>query len=62
MLNHINSAARDPREFKPDMPDDLRTMLRKCVERDPRDRYQSMNQVIAALRALSPAAAPEPTA
>ncbi len=63
MLNHINSAARDPREFKPDMPDDLRTMLRKCIERDPRDRYQSMNQVLAALRALNPAAAtPEASA
>jgi len=41
LLKHINQAARDPRDLKPDLPDDLHHFLTKAIEREPKLRFQS---------------------
>jgi eukaryotic-like serine/threonine-protein kinase len=41
LLKHINNPARDPREFKPKLSDDLHAFLIKAVEREPGKRFQS---------------------
>lgn len=52
LLKHINSAGRDPREFKPKMSDELRTLLLKGIDRDPARRFQSAAEMRDALLAL----------
>jgi serine/threonine protein kinase len=52
MLNHMNSPGKDPREFNPDIDDDLLAVLVKAIERDPRDRYQTALEFRDALKAL----------
>jgi serine/threonine protein kinase len=52
VLSHLNSAGRDPREFKPDLDGDVARVLIKAVERDPRNRYQTAADFRDALKAL----------
>jgi serine/threonine protein kinase len=51
-LSHLNSPAKNPREFRPDMDPQLVKLLVKSVERDPRDRFQSAAEFREALKAL----------
>jgi serine/threonine protein kinase len=52
LTKHINSPARDPREYKPDMADDLHEFLTRAVEREPKDRFQNAAEFRQALHAL----------
>lgn len=52
MLNHMNSPGKDPREFNPDLDDDLVKLLKKAIEREPRDRFQTALEFRDALKAL----------
>ena len=52
LTKHINSPARDPREYKPDMPDDLHEFLTRAVERDVKARFQNAAEFREALHAL----------
>jgi serine/threonine protein kinase len=52
LMNHMNSAGKDPREFVPDMDEDLAEVLKKAVERDPRERFQTAAEFREALKAL----------
>jgi serine/threonine protein kinase len=52
MLNHMNTPGRDPREFNPQLDDDLVAVLNKAIERDPRDRFQTALELRDALRSL----------
>jgi serine/threonine protein kinase len=52
MLNHMNSPGKDPREFNPELDADLIEVLRKAIERDPRDRYQNALEFRDALKRL----------
>jgi serine/threonine protein kinase len=52
MLSHLNNPGKDPREFNPNVDDALAKMLIKAIERDPRDRYQTVSQFKEALRSL----------
>jgi serine/threonine protein kinase len=52
MLSHLNSPARDPRELVPDMDEELVKLLRRAVERDPRDRFQTAGEMREALLSL----------
>lgn len=53
MLQHLNSPPRDPRELKEDLDEELVRVLTKALERDPKDRYHSMREVVAELRRLA---------
>jgi|SRR6516164_8526249 len=52
LLSHVNSPARDPRMFVPDLDDDTAEFLTKGVERDPKDRFQTPGDFRDALRRL----------
>ncbi len=52
LQKHINSAARDPRDFKPDIEPELRNFLKKAVEREAKDRFQTAAEFRQALLAL----------
>ena len=52
LLSHVNSPARDPRMFLPDLDDDTAEFLTKGVERDPKDRFQTPGDFRDALRRL----------
>lgn len=41
LLSHMNSSARNIRDFRPDLDDQIVKVIMKSVERDPRDRYQT---------------------
>jgi eukaryotic-like serine/threonine-protein kinase len=52
LLSHMNSPGRDPRELRPDMDDAVAQLLRKAIERDPRERFQTAAEFREALQAL----------
>ncbi len=52
LLSHMNSVGRDPRDFKPDLDDKIYQFLKKAIERDPRERYQSAGEFRDALKML----------
>jgi TolB-like protein/Tfp pilus assembly protein PilF len=54
-------------ERRPDLPPDLARVLRRCLEKDPRDRYQTSRDVYNELKDLraeapAPSSVPRPTA
>ena len=55
LLKHINSPARSPREFRPELDDATHAFLVKAVERDPRARFQTASEFRKALRQLGKA-------
>src|SRR5205085_2462408 len=44
LQKHINSKARDPRDLRPDLPEPVRKILIKAVERDPAARFQTASE------------------
>lgn len=53
MVQHINSPPRDPREFNKDLSDDVCKVLEKALRADPRERHQSVRELITDLRRLN---------
>jgi eukaryotic-like serine/threonine-protein kinase len=52
LLKHINQPARDPREFKPNLDEEVIAFLKKAIARDPKERFQTAAEFREALRAL----------
>jgi serine/threonine protein kinase len=52
LLSHVNSPARDPRIFLPDVDAATAKFLTKAVERDPGQRYQTAADFREALQGL----------
>lgn len=52
LLSHMNSAGRDPREQNKKLDAKTAAFLMKAVERDPRDRFQDIEEFLAALKEL----------
>jgi serine/threonine protein kinase len=52
LLSHVNSPARDPKMFVPDMDDATAKFVTKSVERDPKDRFQNPAEFREALERL----------
>lgn len=51
MLTRIQAEeVRSPRQFRSDIPPDLEAICLKCLERDPKNRYQSATQLVDDLR------------
>jgi serine/threonine protein kinase len=53
LLSHMNSPGKDPREFVPEMNEDVAELLVKSIQRDPRERFQSAKEFKDALRVLA---------
>jgi serine/threonine protein kinase len=51
-LSHMNSAGKNPQEARPDLDDQTAAFLRKAIERDPNQRFQTAADFVAAIRLL----------
>jgi serine/threonine protein kinase len=52
LLSHMNSAGRDPRDFKPDLDKATAAFLVKAVDREPGKRFQTATEFREALLKL----------
>jgi serine/threonine protein kinase len=52
MLKHMNTPPKDPKELRPDLSDEWVRVMMKGIARRPDDRYQTMREFLADLRAL----------
>jgi eukaryotic-like serine/threonine-protein kinase len=52
LLSHMNMPGKNPREIRPELDDDTVNFLRKAIERDPRDRFQTAAEFRDALEEL----------
>jgi len=48
-LKQKTEAPRTPKEFNPQLPDDLSRLILRCLERDREKRFQSADEILAAL-------------
>jgi len=48
-LKQIHERPRDPRSLDPLLPEILESVILRCLEKDPAQRFQSLDEVIAAL-------------
>jgi tetratricopeptide (TPR) repeat protein len=46
MYQRVSEAPCDPRKARPELPDYLARIILKCLEKDPRNRYQSAREVL----------------
>jgi eukaryotic-like serine/threonine-protein kinase len=51
MLRRVQGHPTDPREFTPDLPEHLRRIVLRCLERDPAARYDGARDILADLDA-----------
>jgi serine/threonine protein kinase len=56
--HHIYDTALPPRQFNPDIPADMETVIMKCIQKDPNHRYGNPNELIEDLDALRRATTP----
>jgi serine/threonine protein kinase len=54
LLSHMNSVGKDPSEHRPDLDKKTLALLRKAIERDPRNRFQNAAEFREALQKLPP--------
>jgi serine/threonine-protein kinase len=50
LFAHAQETPTDLGEVAPNVPDDLRNVVMQCLAKDPKDRYQNVNQLADALR------------
>jgi serine/threonine protein kinase/formylglycine-generating enzyme required for sulfatase activity len=50
--HHIYDTALPPRDFNPDLPADLESVIMKCIQKDPNHRYGNPSELLADLEAL----------
>ena len=61
LLKHLTEPLPSPRDLDPDIPEDLCNIIHKMMAKQPENRHQSCEEVIAELEALRPASG-EPAA
>jgi eukaryotic-like serine/threonine-protein kinase len=65
MVQRLQGPPKDPREFSPDLPEHLRGIILRCLEREPAARYASAGEILADLegeRAFTATPVPAPRA
>ncbi|HEX5227044.1 MAG TPA: protein kinase [Bryobacteraceae bacterium] len=55
MFQHVQQAPKDPRLVNPEIPEYLATIILKCLEKNPANRYQSAAELLADLESATPA-------
>jgi tRNA A-37 threonylcarbamoyl transferase component Bud32 len=53
MIKQVKDPLPPPRQFVPDLPEDLESVLIKALDRQPENRYQSMGELAQALENLT---------
>jgi len=59
-MMQIRAVPRPPREIEPYLPEHIERVILKCLEKDPKDRFQTAEEVLAALDAPGPVRAAAP--
>jgi eukaryotic-like serine/threonine-protein kinase len=49
LLAHKNEIPQRPRALRADLPEDLQSILERCLAKDPKDRFQSFEEIEEAL-------------
>ena len=62
-VKHKTEIPKDPREFNPQIPEELSRLILKCMEKEKEKRYQRVDEILSALAhdrvpALPPLALP----
>jgi serine/threonine-protein kinase len=53
VVAHMQNAPPKPRSIKPNLPEDLQTVILRCLEKDRGKRYQTVDELTEALNAIS---------
>ena len=53
LFDHVMRELRDPRELRPDLPDDAARLLTKGMRKKPEERFESARELASALRATA---------
>jgi tetratricopeptide (TPR) repeat protein len=48
--HHVHTPPPDPREFAPDLPEAILTVIHRCLQKDPADRYGSAREILEELK------------
>jgi eukaryotic-like serine/threonine-protein kinase len=51
-MKHKGEIPKDPKQFNPNIPDDLSAVILKCLEKDKAQRYQTAGEVRSALEKI----------
>jgi len=49
LLSHSSDPPPDPRQFRPDLPDEIAAVLNRLLAKHPEDRYQEPNELVGEL-------------
>ncbi|MBL8954658.1 MAG: serine/threonine protein kinase [Myxococcaceae bacterium] len=55
IVKHIREKPPRPKVLNPELPDEVELFVLRCLEKEPADRYQSMDEVLEALRVVASA-------
>jgi O-acetyl-ADP-ribose deacetylase (regulator of RNase III) len=61
LMAHRREIPTRPRALRPDLPEDLQAILERCLAKAPRDRFQSFDEIKAALQGGESARWGDPT-
>ncbi len=51
--HHLHTSPREPKLINPKIPDFLNTMILKCLEKNPNNRFQSVGEIIGLLNQMA---------
>jgi serine/threonine-protein kinase len=51
-IKHKTEIPKDPREFNPQIPEELSRLILKCMEKEKAKRYQRVDEILSALAAV----------
>mgnify|MGYP001204662687 FL=1 len=54
MYKHVNELPPDPQDFAPELPEEVAHIILKCMEKKPKNRFESCDVVLEKLRTALP--------
>ncbi|HYE07887.1 MAG TPA: protein kinase [Planctomycetota bacterium] len=59
IYQHIHTAPRKPKEIDPQIPEDYQAVVLKCLQKEPRDRYATADDLLADLENIAEGRKPQ---
>ncbi|MEE9180744.1 MAG: protein kinase [Vicinamibacteria bacterium] len=54
LYHHVHTKPRRLKSLRPDVPPALESIVMRCLKKDPKERFQTPEQILKALRAVKP--------